>query len=110
VVKLNGRLDAHSSVGNETKWTPKGGGGRKAIGTIEDEVAVNTAPDYKVVLQLIRFHETNWDGSRHAYRFGYFTLTKYSKRIVWGQYALTLTEKNLRKLLAKARAKRWPGF
>jgi hypothetical protein len=104
------RLEAKSGIRNPVTHKRKGGGGRIQMGIVEDEVYV-MVNDYKHVIQKIKIENgTYWDGSRHAYRTGYYTYDAKRTRIVWGQYTQFLTEEEYKQLLTQARAKGWPIF
>jgi len=101
------RLMAQSRVGQQVRFRDKRGSGSTVMGVVEDEVYVMVG-DYKHMLQRIQFNpDVSWDGSRFAYRTGYYTYDASMRRIVWGQYTPFLTEKEYRSLLRKARKKGW---
>src|SRR5262249_7070954 len=104
------RLERVSRIGKQVVHKHKGGGGYRGMGIVEDEVYV-LANDYKHVIQKIRLESGTYpDGSRYAYRTGYYTYDAKRKRIVWGQYTQFLTEQEYKQLLAKAQAKGWGIF
>jgi hypothetical protein len=112
--ELLSRLREKSHIGQSVTFKDKASGEGKSLGTVEDEVSIilgeGSGDVYKHLIQRIKRSEKAWNGSRYEYRGGYFTLDGKKTRIVWGQYAQCLTEKEYRRLLAKARAKGWPLF
>jgi hypothetical protein len=104
------RLEGMTRVGRDVVFKHKGGGGRRVVGKVEDEVYVMVG-DYKHVIQRIRFAPgVSWDGSEYAYRTGYYTYDASMRRIVWGQYTQFLTQLEYAALLGKVWAKGWPVF
>jgi hypothetical protein len=107
-----------SGIGKPVRHKDKATGEKVEMGTVDDEVSV-IVDDYKNVLQRIR-HNSNakhwggiygwWDDSEWVYRTGYYTYDKNGKSIVWGQYTQFVSEKELKQLLALARAKGWDIF
>jgi hypothetical protein len=79
-------------------------------GLVVDEVYIMVS-DYKHLIPQIEFAPgQSWDGSRYAYRTGYYTYDKDMRNIKWGQYTQFLTEKDYRTLLSRARQKGWDLF
>ena len=110
-MKTSAKLRDASHIGREITFKEKGGSKRTVIGTVEEEVWVMTAPDYKAVIQRARFGKgVDWGPGTHFYRVGYWTLSKRGRKLIWGQYALSLSEGNFRNLLAQAREKGWQVF
>jgi hypothetical protein len=104
------RLEAMSGMGKRVLFKRKGGDGHRAMGLVEDEVHV-IVNDYKHVIQKIKIENGAYqDGSRYAYRTGYYTYDAKRKRILWGHYTQFLTEQEYKELLTRARAKGWPIF
>lgn len=100
----------YSGTGKFVKFKHKGREGYRLIGEIVDEVSV-ICDEYKHVMQRIRFSpDASNDGCRYAYRTGYWTWTADGKKVVWGQYTQLLSEREQRKMIARARAKGWPIF
>lgn len=76
---------------------------------VKDEIVVPSGDQKLIYFQMLQFEEDD----RIEYRFGYYMRgVKPSRRgrWVWGQYCLMLSEKELRVLLKKARAKGWDGI
>ena len=100
----------YSGIGKTIKFKHKGRAGFRLIGKIIDEVSV-ICDEYKHVMQRIRFEpDASNDGCRYAYRTGYWTWTGDGKGVVWGQYTQLLSEREQRKMIARARARGWPIF
>src|ERR1700690_211869 len=99
-----------SGLGKTVKFKHKGRAGYRLIGTIVDEVSL-ICDEYKHVMQRIRFEpDASNDGCRYAYRTGYWTWRGDGKGVVWGQYTQLLSEREQRKMIARAKAKGWPIF
>lgn len=80
------------------------------IGQVVDEISILSF-DYKHVIQKIELApEHSWDGSKFAYRSGYYTWDGPMEGIKWGQYHACLSEKEYRTLAAAAKKKGWPMF
>ncbi len=76
-------------------------------GTVKDEVYIIVA-DYKHMIQRIELAEgITRDGSKYAYRTGYYTFDADHNHVLWGQFTQCLTEKQYNELLGKARDKGW---
>ncbi len=103
------RLEGMSMIGRDIRGRDKRGG-LWAPGGVVDEVYV-MFHDYKFMIQRIEFSRgKSWDRSRFGYRTGYYTYDKDMRRIKWGQFAQTLTERWFRRLLSKAKKKGWNLF
>ncbi len=95
------KISCKDKLQREPRWEP---------GTVIDEVYIMVS-DYKHMIQKIEFADRqSWDGSKFAYRTGYYTYDKDMKHIKWGQYTQFLTEKEYRELLKRAREKGWEIF
>jgi hypothetical protein len=101
------RLEGMSRQGQTVKFKNKGKPGYQEIGKVVDEVYI-MVDDYKHLIQKIEFKDgVSWDGSKFAYRTGYYTYDGQMKNIKWGQYTQFLTEKEYKALLSKAKEKGW---
>ena len=86
--------------------------GENWSGKVVDEVE-DMGEYYKSVLQRIEPDEGYGpfnDGSRCAYRFGYYVYSLKSERIVWAQRALMVSSKECQHLLAEAEKRGWEAF
>ena len=79
---------------------------RYPVGYVEDEVSL-IAGEYKHFLQRIRLHSGKAAElkSRYGYRWCYYSLS--GDKLPFGQFALLLSERALRKLLLQARKRGW---
>jgi len=106
IAKLNG----YTGLSKKVRFKNKNGGGRFVLGTIVDEISIISF-DYKHVIQKIELAPSaSWDGSRYAYRSGYYTWDASMQYVKWGQYHACLSERECEKLLKLAQRKRWPIF
>ena len=97
-------------IGKPIHFKLKQTGDRTLWGTVEDEVYI-MVDDYKHMIQRFKFaKEISNDDSEYGYRTCYYTLDKKEQKIKWGQYTQSLTEREYRELLGKAKAKGWPIF
>jgi hypothetical protein len=108
-MKLNGQqnkqLEKASCIGKEVKFVyPESG--ETTWGKVVDEVSTITS-HYKNILQRIGLPEAHEDGSKYAYRFGYYVYSFKAKRVIWAQRPLLVTSKECQDLLAQARKKGW---
>jgi hypothetical protein len=109
------KLESASGLNRPVRFRDKQTGKIEEWGTVVDEVFVivgeETEDPYKHVIQKIR---PAFDWGHHSewfYRSGYYTFSAEDKeRLVWGQYAQILTEREYVCLLAQARAKGWSLF
>jgi len=106
-----GRLETMSCIGKPVFFKTKGKPEKKKEhGTVVDEVYILVS-DYKHMIQQIEFKPgVSWDGSKYAYRTGYYTYDGQMKNIKWGQFTQFLTEKEYKALLSKAKARGWKCF
>lgn len=80
-------------------------------GKVEDEVSrLDEDGEYKYFVQKIRLgpKKARQMRSKYAYRWCYWTVTGKGDRLSFGQYALFLSERSLRNILARSRKKGWP--
>src|SRR5882724_7095345 len=78
------RLEAQTMKGRYVWFKNKGQPGRKSMGKVVEEVYIIVG-EYKHLIQKIEFGDgVSWDGSRHAYRTGYYTYQYGRKNIKWG--------------------------
>ena len=104
------KLETATMIRKRIQFKDKEAGTKTVWGRVEDEVYIMVG-DYKHMIQKFRFAEgVAWDGSEYGYRTGYYTLDKHQRQIKWGQFTQSLTEKEYRELLARAKAKGWPIF
>ena len=104
------KLDSHSGQGKKVTFNDKHTGNKFIVGRVVDEVSV-TSFNYKYVLQRILLApRMSWDGSKYAYRDGYYTWDAKMKKVVWGQYHSLPSEREKTSLLKLARRKDWPIF
>jgi hypothetical protein len=102
------RLDSYTGLNHPVEFKNKYRPGKVRLGRVIDEVGFISF-DYKYVIQKIELeHNIIWDGSRYAYRSGYYTFDGRMEKVVWGQYHSCLSEREYEQLLALARAKGWP--
>ncbi len=106
-VEQRKHLESQTMKDRYVSFKNKGLPGRKSMGKVVEEVYIIVG-EYKHLIQKIEFNDgVSWDGSRYAYRTGYYTYQYGRKRIKWGQYTQFLTEKEYRELLGKAHAAGW---
>jgi hypothetical protein len=102
------RLEKASRIGKKVWFKDKYDNRKSRLwGTVKDEVYILVA-DYKHMIQRIELAKgiTN-DGSKYAYRTGYYTFDAGHNHVLWGQYTQCLTEKQYNELLNKARGSGW---
>jgi|GEM_PF-2730957 len=102
---------APNSIGKSVTFKHKGADERYRVGSIEDVVWVVTS-DYNHMIQRIKLSPDTalaW-GVRHAYRTCYYTLTRKTRTVAWGQYHALVSEAVYRRLARKANAKGWLGL
>jgi hypothetical protein len=101
-------LDSYTGLNKPVEFKNKYEPGKVLLGKIIDEVGFISF-DYKYVIQKIELAPNiSWDGSRYAYRSGYYTFDGNLRKVFWGQYHACLSEREYEQLLALARAKGWP--
>ena len=103
------RLQVMSQTGRPVYFVPKGSTSRMMVGIVEDEVSI-IADHCKLIIQRIRHtaERARESGSRFAYRSCYYSYTADLSRIVFGQYAQCVSEREFQDLLNQARTKGWP--
>lgn len=106
--KQKAMLEAKSRLGETVYFKDKATGEPIRWGIVEDEVFIIVG-EYKQMIQRIKFADkVCWDGSKFGYRTCYYTFDKTGKKLLYGQFAQFLTEKEYKSLLKKARDKGWP--
>jgi hypothetical protein len=105
------RLEGMSMIGRKISFADKREPHHRwEPGVVVDEVYIMVS-EHKHVIQKIKFLPgESWDGSRFAYRTGYWTYDKDMRRIKWGQFSQFLSEKDYRQLLKRAKEKKWKLF
>lgn len=98
-------------VGKSVFFKFKGKSTRYLLGTVADVVSIIVS-DYNHMIQRIELTPkiaTEW-GERYAYRTCYYTLTRKSRKLAWGQYHALVPEWAYHQLARKAHAKGWLGL
>ena len=105
------KLDSYTGLNKKVVFKDKHTGKRFVVGKIVDEVSVLSF-NYKYVYQKIELApDMTWDGSRYAYRDGYYTWDAKMVKVVWGQFHALPSEKEKRGLLKSAYSRGWfPGL
>jgi hypothetical protein len=104
------KLATYTGLGKQVKFKDKNGGPRFVLGRVVDEVAILSG-DYKHVIQKIELIPSqSWDGSRFAYRSGYYTWDASMLQVKWGQYHACLSAREFARLAREARRKGWLAF
>jgi len=93
------KLRELSNLGKTVGFADKKSGGHYKVGEIIDEVSVVSSSDveYKYFIQKIRTPQ-----DRIEYRFCYYTTDAKQKRLVFGQYAIDMSERDFFELVRKA--------
>jgi hypothetical protein len=106
--KQRKQLEDASCLGKRVKFVYPETGETWSDGRVVGEVEnIGGGGHYKSVLQKIDPGEQYPDGSRFAYRFGYYVYSFRAKRVIWAQRPLLASAKELKDLLNQARAKGW---
>lgn len=101
------KLDTYTGLNKKVFFKDKHTDKRFAVGKVVDEVSVLSF-NYKYVFQKVELAPgMTWDGSRYAYRDGYYTWDAKMEKVLWGQYHPLPSEKEKRSLLRKAKNKGW---
>ena len=104
------KLATYTGLGKQVRFKDKNGGPRFVLGRVIDEVAILSG-DYKHVIQKIELVPSqSWDGSRFAYRSGYYTWDRPFAQVKWGQYHACLSAREFARLAKEARRKGWAAF
>lgn len=97
------KLEAATRVGKKVWFKDKYNKKPRLWGTVKDEVYIIVA-DYKHMIQRIELADGRaGDGSKYAYRTGYYTFDAGKNHVLWGQYTQCLTEKEFNELHNKAK-------
>ncbi len=97
-------------IGKSVFFKHKGKSGRWLVGTVEDVVSVVTS-DYNHMIQRIKLCPKiarKWE-VHYAYRTCYYTLTKKTRKPIWGQFHALVSERFYRQLAQKVNQKGWLG-
>lgn len=104
------KLARYTGIGKRVMFKDKNEGSHFVLGKVVDEIAIISF-DYKYVIQKIELVESqSWDGSRFAYRSGYYTWDAPMRQVRWGQYHVCLSARELARLTKEARRKGWAVF